>query len=544
MSSSSEPHEFFSPVSIPPAKNIVVEGMISTLEPGFLGAKTWVRNFAQLVDDEPMVTLRAYGKLDDLLTGKRPRVVYDLSLLIDIVEIKGAEWFELWFANGGIVRLKAESTASDRTRWLAHLLRTSPRVRAMLVADPTGVHERVIGISSNQLRAEPLRSTRSYAVADPDVAEIVGSHSDFTKKAATTEFLPGTANATSISAAIASHTSLSPPPPLSSSLSPRTRLSPSLSSRTSEHVEDSQHRRLPFPPPPSFHMPTYIAPSLPPSSNPPAMPSATFAREIAERVSSNTAHDIAETHHVLEGLSHAVTTLAVAHDKSLERLAEVTRLLQGSIAGAARAASASVILEQKLDAMGAAIMSLTSKVDSMAKRVEHNNAVSHENESVNVQRIEQAVRSLQSIVLNSSSSPSNSPHRRDAVTPVSTGRRLPPSTATPNLQLELEQLQTQARNQAALHKDTAVGLQQEAAVMRTLLDQANNIRSHISKLSGVDVTHTGSASITASKIPAQLRVRDDIMAQLNRLRAVESSITNSTSRLNSQRQSSPARNRG
>ena len=187
----SEQYEFLSP-DVRPARNALVEGPLSLHTSGILGRhgdlgtgmKTWVRSFFQLVDDDDLPQLREWGSVSDAYAGKRPRTLFDLSLATDIIEHAGtADWFEIWFSNGGIVRLKTfDARGPERKKWITMLLRSCPRVRTKMHAMhllPPSSHEIPTGTSHKQLRSEQVVSARALAFKDPEVAETVGSHSDF-----------------------------------------------------------------------------------------------------------------------------------------------------------------------------------------------------------------------------------------------------------------------------------------------------------------------------------------------------------------------------
>lgn len=188
---SSEQYEFLSP-DVQPAKNALVEGPLSLHTSGILGRpgdlgtglKTWVRSFCQLVDDDDLPQLREWSSVADAYAGKRPRTLFDLSLATDVIEHAGAEdWFEVWFSNGGIVRLKTlDARGPERKKWITMLLRACPRVRTKMHAMhllPASSHEIPTGASHKQLRSERVVSARALAFKDPEVAEAVGSHADF-----------------------------------------------------------------------------------------------------------------------------------------------------------------------------------------------------------------------------------------------------------------------------------------------------------------------------------------------------------------------------
>ena len=543
-----ETHEFLLPSSTPTARNLIIEGLIQFQEPGFLGAKKWVRNFAQVVDDEPMATLRAYSKLDDLIDGKRPRVIYDLSMVIDIIEKPGQEWLELWFANGGIVRFKIESNV-DRARWIAHLLRTSPRVRSMLATDQQGAHEEPVGLTSRQLREERLRSARAYAVADPHIAEIVGSHADFARAPVSASHSPSSSRSKTssyLSPSGGSSTALPPPAApnpnshsltipgfsLASSRMHHPQPQPNASHYSPSRTDLTGDLALPAPPLPHTHPAHPLSLAHQTNMSPTPSPSF-FARDVAEHVSSKIASsvatsrdDAAETRDAIAGLSQAIMSLAMANDATLDRVADLTRLVQGSIAGAARDAAVSASIENKLDAMGAAIMSLTAKVHSMASRAEEH---ARELRAINSgemmdERIDTAVKSR---MMSMGTLHSSSPRR------PGTG---PPSTATPNLHTQAESYRAHshlhdAENVVSARESHDAASNHETSVLRALLEQANYIRHSLFKATGIDVSAAGSAATVASLIPAALRVREDIVAQLYRLRAVEASITTSSAAL-------------
>ncbi len=521
MSSSSESHAFFNPSSVPGAKNVAIEGPVSLLESGFLGSKSWVRHFLQLVDDEPMATLRCYSKIEDLVDGKRPHVVYDLTMVIDIVESPSADWLELWFSNGAVERLRVESAAMERSRWIAHMLRSAPRVRAILLRDPSASHEVPMGLSSRQLRSELLRSARARAVSDPAVAEIVGSHEDFFPSSSEPAMLPGTFSANSTSASIAA----------------RDR-TPASASRRSSYASPSRGASLIERAPLSSVSP---APALPPQ-----MPNASFAREVADRVASSikssadsnaggersaAVESAALTRDTLEGLTAAVATLAAASDRTYDRVADLTKLVQSSLAEASRAAANAARVEEavakidkKVDALGAAIMAVTAKVEGQSAR-----GVEHASE---LNRIMQAVYALRP-------------------TPAAAGGRRahsPGGPDVPSLSNELHAMRAQQRDLASTLDTLKTAVEgnlsnspsrggdasassQELTVLRALVEQAASVRDALTSATGADLSRAANAAGAAARIPTALRNREDIAALLNRLRAVEAAIANTSGAL-------------
>lgn len=524
MSSSSESHAFYNPSSVPGARNVAIEGPVSLLESGFLGSKSWVRHFLQIVDDEPMATLRCYSKIEDLVDGKRPHVIYDLTMVIDIVESPSADWLELWFSNGAVERLRVESAAMERSRWIAHMLRSAPRVRTILLRDPSASHEVPMGLSSRQLRSELLRSARARAVSEPAVAEIVGSHEDFFPSSSEPAMLPGTFSANSTSASIAA----------------RDR-TPASASRRSSYASPSRGasliERVPF----SSASP---APALPPQ-----MPNASFAREVADRVASTikssadsngggersaAVESAALTRDTLEGLTAAVATLAAASDRTYDRVADLTKLVQSSLAEASRAAAnaarvedAIAKMDKKVDALGAAIMAVSSKVEGQSAR-----GAEHASE---LNRILQAVYALKSNPTAAGGRRAHSPGGPAAAVDV------------PNLSNELNAMRAQQRDLASTldtlktavegnlssspSRADASASSKELTVLRALVEQAASVRDALTSATGADLSRAANAAGAAARIPTALRNREDIAALLNRLRAVEAAIANTSAAL-------------
>ena len=119
-----------------------------------------------------------------------PVPTYHLHQVEDIVQgaapAQRGAWFELWFANGAVVRLR--TCAADKgehwSTWVAQLLVNCPRVRARLVStlDSDPSQSTVHGNSPAQLRGEELVSLRAEALRSPEIAAIVGAHPDFAAK--------------------------------------------------------------------------------------------------------------------------------------------------------------------------------------------------------------------------------------------------------------------------------------------------------------------------------------------------------------------------
>jgi len=99
----------------------------------------------------------------------------------DIVEPVSSPraWFELWFTNGAVLRLRSD--ADHWATWTAHFVLYCPKVRQRLSSTLSEDSEQSVafGNSPQQLRGEEVRSLRSAAVSVPEVALIVGSHPDF-----------------------------------------------------------------------------------------------------------------------------------------------------------------------------------------------------------------------------------------------------------------------------------------------------------------------------------------------------------------------------
>ena len=157
-------------------------GELELHKPGMLGALLpWRRFFFQLAETEGGSRLYQYGSSRDQADGKAAPSSYDLGMVDDIVEPLASPraWFELWFSNGAVVRLRSD--AEHWGTWVAHFIVACPRVRQRLSSTLGADTEQsvALGNSPQQLRGEEVRSLRSAALSVPEVALIVGSHPDF-----------------------------------------------------------------------------------------------------------------------------------------------------------------------------------------------------------------------------------------------------------------------------------------------------------------------------------------------------------------------------
>jgi hypothetical protein len=157
-------------------------GELELHKPGMLGALLpWRRFFFQLAETEGGSRLYQYGSSRDQADGKAAPSSYDLGMVDDIVEPLASPraWFELWFSNGAVVRLRSD--AEHWGTWVAHFIVACPRVRQRLSSTLGADKEQSVahGNSPQQLRGEEVRSLRSAALSVPEVALIVGSHPDF-----------------------------------------------------------------------------------------------------------------------------------------------------------------------------------------------------------------------------------------------------------------------------------------------------------------------------------------------------------------------------
>ena len=161
---------------------------------GVLGAlaSPWKRHFFQLlVAVDGSVLLTQWGSArEQQEPWTRPSTLppvptYHLHQVEDIVQPARTPraWFELWFANGAVVRLRTfgASSAEHWSTWVTQLLLHCPRVRQRMVAtlDSDPEQATVHGVSPAQLRAEELVSLRAEAMRNPDIAAVVGEHQDF-----------------------------------------------------------------------------------------------------------------------------------------------------------------------------------------------------------------------------------------------------------------------------------------------------------------------------------------------------------------------------
>ena len=146
---------------------------------GVLGAlaSPWRRYFFQLlVAVDGSVLLTQWGSAREQQepwtrpSSLPPVPTYHLHPVEDIVQPARAPraWFELWFANGAVVRLRTfgGAAAEHWTTWATQLLLHCPRVRQRMVAtlDSDPEQATVLGVSPAQLRAEELVSLRAEAM--------------------------------------------------------------------------------------------------------------------------------------------------------------------------------------------------------------------------------------------------------------------------------------------------------------------------------------------------------------------------------------------
>jgi hypothetical protein len=71
----------------------------------------------------------------------------------------------------------------------------------------------------------------------------------------------------------------------------------------------------------------------------------------------------------------------------------------------------------------------------------------------------------------------------------------------------------------------------ELTVLRALVEQAASVRDALTSATGADLSRAANAAGAAARIPTALRNREDIAALLNRLRAVEAAIANTSGAL-------------
>lgn len=157
-------------------------GELELHKPGMLGALLpWRRFFFQLAETEGGSRLYQYASSRDQADGKAAPSSYDLGMVDDIVEPLASPraWFELWFSNGAVLRLRSD--AEHWGTWVAHFIVACPRVRQRLSSTLGSDTEQSVaqGNSPQQLRGEEVRSLRAAALTVPEVALIVGSHPDF-----------------------------------------------------------------------------------------------------------------------------------------------------------------------------------------------------------------------------------------------------------------------------------------------------------------------------------------------------------------------------
>ena len=139
----------------------------------------WQPLFFQVLASPQAARLVQYPSERDHAEGRLPTCSYDLHQVEDIVEPLDAaqSWFELWFSNGEMLRLR--SAAPDWQTWAGHLLFYSPKVMNRLASTLTtdAVQSAPVGTSSKQLsRTGALRSLRYYTQHDEVVGGLAAEH--------------------------------------------------------------------------------------------------------------------------------------------------------------------------------------------------------------------------------------------------------------------------------------------------------------------------------------------------------------------------------
>jgi hypothetical protein len=130
-------------------------GELELHKPGMLGALLpWRRFFFQLAETEGGSRLYQYGSSRDQADGKAAPSSNDLGMVDDIVEPLASPraWFELWFSNGAVLRLRSD--AEHWGTWVAHFIVACPRVRHRLSSTLGSDTEQSVaqGNSPQQLR--------------------------------------------------------------------------------------------------------------------------------------------------------------------------------------------------------------------------------------------------------------------------------------------------------------------------------------------------------------------------------------------------------
>jgi hypothetical protein len=151
----------------------------------------WKRFFFQVLQGDNAARLVQYASEGDHAGGRKaPLASFDLLMVEDIVEPADApkSWFELWFSNGAVVRLRAP--AADWSTWCGHLLIACPKVMHRLASTLASDEHQVtpVGTSAKQVsRSAQLRSLRHYALRDDHVQGLAAEHPAISRLAAGVE---------------------------------------------------------------------------------------------------------------------------------------------------------------------------------------------------------------------------------------------------------------------------------------------------------------------------------------------------------------------
>jgi hypothetical protein len=163
-----------------PSAQTTQETIAGTLEVFSAGLfSSWKRHFFQITLQGDRARLVQYASEADHAGGRPPEVSFDLLQVSDIVEPLDApkSWFELWFSNGAVARLRAAE--GDWATWVGNLLfactGVMQRLASTLTTEPTQATP--VGTLSKQLsRASQLRSVRYYAQVEASILNLLAVH--------------------------------------------------------------------------------------------------------------------------------------------------------------------------------------------------------------------------------------------------------------------------------------------------------------------------------------------------------------------------------